>query len=120
MNSKLGAGVIFITAGVFVTWGSLTGSLAPMLAALINPKILVPNPNSSGAAGSASGDLLGGAIVAKAITSGKSQEDQTSQEETSGGGTEEVTSGGGNTAIGGGSGEADGGTPQKVRGEEPG
>jgi hypothetical protein len=40
MNSKTGIGVVFIAGGVFIIAGSVTGQLAPMLAALFYPPAL--------------------------------------------------------------------------------
>ena len=47
VGSKLGIGVVLMVGGAFLTFGGLSGSLAPMIAALISPQSLGPAPSAS-------------------------------------------------------------------------
>jgi hypothetical protein len=40
MNYRLGAGLALMVGGCFVVVGAVTGNLAPMIAAIIQPKLL--------------------------------------------------------------------------------
>ena len=57
-GSKLGIGVVLMVGGSFLAFGGLSGSLAPMIAALISPQSLGPPPGGVSSANPGLAGLL--------------------------------------------------------------